>query len=142
MIETPGRPCRFCIANWAGATGKHGRPPLVPEVSDCKMSHRDDLRVYRLARAMASVMRQRQPTGEQISWFLEDADGVVDDFAPEPDKWKVRRLPMSDNDYDQGINVRLRINDVTYVGLEGGKDCRGSVVKLSTFRSWERGGQP
>lgn len=133
---TGTRPCKYCIANWAGATGKQGGPVLVPDAHDCVMSHRDDPRVYRLARAMAVVMQQRQPTDEQISWFLEDADEVVDDFDPEPEKWRVRRLPLSAGDCDDGIEIRLRINDVTYVGLEGGKDSRGSVVKLSTFRSW------
>ncbi len=138
MTETLGRPCKYCVANWAGATGKHGGPVLVPDPHDCEMSHRDDPRVYRLALAMAKVMQQRQPTDEQISWFLEDADEVVDGFDPEPEKWAVRRLTMSPGDYGNGIEIRLRINGVTYVGLEGGKDSRGSVVKLSEFRSWER----
>lgn len=135
-MAEPNRPCQYCVANWAGATGKHGGPVLVPEPHDCEFTHRDDPRIYRLARAMASVMQQRNPTLEQISWFLEDADDVVDDFDPEPEKWRVRKLPPSAGDYDQGIEIRLRINDVTYVGLQGGKDSRGSVVKLTTFRSW------
>lgn len=142
MSETLGRPCKFCVANWAGATGKHGGPVLVPDVDDCLMAHRDDPRVYALARAMAKVMQQRQPSDEQISWFLEDADEVVDNFDPSPEKWRVRRLPSSDGDYDQGIEIRIRINDVTYVGLEGGKGARGQFVRLSTFRSWRKEATP
>ncbi len=48
-------------------------------------------------------------------------------------------MPGSQNDGPEGIDVRVRVNDVTYVMLEGGKDCKGSMVKLSTFRSWDRG---
>lgn len=141
-VTQPARPCRYCIANWTGMSnrvpGGSDLPPILPTPEDCETTHRDDPRVYALAEAMAKVMQNRKPSDEQIGWFLEDADDVVDDFEPAPEKWRVRKLPTSDNDYDQGIEVRLRINDITYVGLEGGKDSRGSVVKLSTFRSWDR----
>lgn len=103
------------------------------------MTHRDDPRVYDLARAMAEVMQGRGPSDEQIAWFLGDADDVVDDFVPPPDRWRVRRLPASENDGCDGIEVRLRIHDVTYVALEGGKDSRGSVLRLSAFREQMRG---
>jgi hypothetical protein len=135
------RPCKYCIANWAGicssAPGQDGRGPILPTAEDCAAEHRDDQRVYDLARAMAKVMQDRHPSDEQVAWFLADADDVVDDFDPPPDRWRVRRLPASANDEEQEIEVRIRINDVTYVALAGGKDCRGSVVKLSTFRSWQ-----
>lgn len=117
-------------------TGKLGGVPLLPDVEDCQFAHRDDPRVYDLARAMAKVMQDRSPSDEQVSWFLGDADDVVDDFDPAPEVWQVRRLPSSANDPDDGIDIRLRINDVTYVGLEGGKDSRGNVVPLKTFREW------
>ncbi|MFI2664859.1 hypothetical protein [Micromonospora carbonacea] len=135
---TTALPCRYCIANWAetGSRVDPTRPAIVPDVDDCTMTHRDDPRVYDLAAAMARVMQDRNPTDEQISYFLGDADDVVDDFDPTPERWRVRKLPESANDHEQGIEIRLRINDVTYVALEGGKDSRGSVVKLSTFRSW------
>lgn len=133
----PTRPCRFCVAGWAAATGRiPGATPIVPTAGDCGETHRDDPRVYALARAMAKTMQDRHPSDVQVSYFLEDADEVVDDFVPAPDRWSVRRLPPSANDADDGIDVRLRINDVTYVALEGGKDSRGSVVKLAEFRKW------
>ena len=96
------------------------------------MDHRDDPRVYGLAIAMARVGQGRNPTDEQVGWFLGDADDVVDDFDPPPERWRVRKLPDSDED---GIDARLRINDVTYVCLEGGKDCRGGVLRLATYRA-------
>lgn len=131
------RPCLFCIANWAGATGKFTGEPLLPTAEDCRFTHRDDPRIYDLARAMASVMQQRKPTDEQVSWFLEDADDVVDDFDPAPERWRVHRLRSAVGDEIDEIDIRLRINGVTYVGLAGGKDCRGSVVTLKEFRSWQ-----
>lgn len=76
----------------------------------------------------------RTPTEEQIGWFLADANDVVDRFDPPPDRWRVRKLPESAADHERGIEVRLRINGVTFVALEGGKECRGSIMPLATFR--------
>lgn len=130
------QPCRYCVAVWTGTSTRipGGLPPVLPSADDCASAHRDDPRVYALAEAFAKALQTRNPSDEQVGWFLEDADDVVDDFDPAPDRWRVRRLPASANDGEQGIDVRLRINDVTYVALEGGKDCRGSVVRLSEFR--------
>lgn len=135
MVPNPQpRPCRYCVANWTEQTTRYGGDPILPEQADCEQTHRDDPRVYALAAAMAKVMQDRRPSDAQISWFLEDADDVIDDFQPTPERWRVRRLPASDNDGYDGIEVRLRINDMTYVALEGGKDCRGSLMRLSEFR--------
>ena len=133
-------PCRYCVANWASATGRLGGTPIVPTVEDCALEHRDEHRVYTLAHAFARVLQARQPSDEQVSWFLPDANDVVDDFTPTPERWRVRRLPPSSSDAEQGIEVRLRINDVTYVVLEGGKDSRGEVLPLARFRAWDRAG--
>lgn len=113
--------------------GPNPLPAIRPEPADCEQDHRDDPRVYALATVMAACMQQRDPTDEQIGWFLHDADDVVDDFDPPPDRWRVRKLP--DVDCYDDIDARLRINDVTYVALEGGKGCRGSVMRLSTYRA-------
>lgn len=133
------RPCRYCVANWAGMSKSD--PPLVPDPADCEMTHGEhdvnDQRVYALAAALASCCcRTPTPSDEQVGWFLGDADQVVDDFDPTPEVWKVRKLPESANDGFDEIVQRLRINDVTYVALEGGKDCNGSLVSLKEFRSW------
>ncbi|TBL44264.1 hypothetical protein EYA84_02140 [Verrucosispora sp. SN26_14.1] len=138
-MSEASRPCRYCVANWTEITTRHkipGADPILPSAEDCEFDHRDDPRVYDLATAMARVMQDRNPSDAQIAYFLGDADDVVDDFDPTPDRWRVRKLPESARDHEQGIEARLRINDVTYVALEGGKDSRGSVVKLTEFRSW------
>jgi hypothetical protein len=125
------RPCRFCVADWAEVN-------IKPSAEDCEWRHRDDPRVYNLARALAETLQQREPSDRQTSWFLGDADQVVDDFDPVPECWKVRRLPAGKNDGYDGIEVRLRINGVTYVALEGGKDCAGDLLRLSKFREANR----
>lgn len=136
------RPCKYCVANWAGmGRADLGLEPVVPEPEDCEYAHRDDPRVYELARAIARpICATRHPSDEQIGWYLSDANDVIDDFDPAPPRWYVRRLPELTNDGTDGIEIRLRINDVTYVGLEGGKGERGQLVKLATFRAWHRAG--
>lgn len=123
------RPCQYCIADWA---------PSEIGNEECEWRHRDDPRVYALARALAVVFQQRNPTDQQIAWFLSNADQVVDDFDPPPAVWRARRLRPCVNDQYDGIEVRLRINGVTYVGLEGGKDDDGPLMKLAEFRRSQR----
>ena len=121
------RPCRFCLAAY---------PILFEdgETTDCEFTHRDDQRVYDLAAALARVFQQRVPTDEQVAWFLDDADAVVDDFSPAPAKWRVRRLP--ETRYDE-FDARLRINDVTYVIPAACKE-KTTPVRLATYRGWQR----
>jgi hypothetical protein len=116
----------------------------MPEAMDCEMHHgeheADDPRVIALAAKIAgSCCGTKHPSDEQIAWFLGDADQIVDDFDPAPEAWRVSKLPASRNDGFDEIVQRLRINDITYVALEGGKGDPGSLVRLSTFRSWQQG---
>ena len=67
--------------------------------------------------------------------LADDADAVVDDFDPVPEKWRLRRLP--ENNFAE-FDCRFRINDVTYVIQAGGKDCKPLPVRLSTYRGWQR----
>lgn len=142
MTDQPlGQPCRYCVAAvWGESTTRSNlnRAPNVPEPADCEIAHRDDPRVYQLATAMAAVLQQRNPTDAQIGYFLSDADQVVDDFQPTPHMWRVHRLPARNKDQYEGIDVRLRINGVTYLALEGGKDIPGDLVRLATFREQQR----
>lgn len=121
------RPCRYCLAAY----------PILFEDGDttsCEWEHRDEQRIYDLAAAMAGIFQQRQPTDEQVGWFLADADAVADDFTPAPERWRLRKLPSKK--YDEFI-ARFRINDVTYVLQEG---CKEPVppVRLSALRAWQR----
>lgn len=133
--NTAQLPCRYCVANWKGMTARTGGGiEILPTVDDCQSAHRDDPRVYALAEAFAKAIQGQPPTDEQAAWFLEDADEVVDDFDPPPARWSVRKLPNAKSDEENEIECRFRINGVTYVALEGGKDTRGSLMPLSTFR--------
>jgi hypothetical protein len=69
------RPCKYCLAAY---------PILYEggETTACEWEHRDEQRVYDLAAAMARAFQPRPNTDEQIGWFLQDADAVVDDFGP------------------------------------------------------------
>jgi hypothetical protein len=118
------RPCRYCRAAYP-----------TNEPMDCEWTHRDEQRVYDLARAFAKVCQDRHPSDKQIAWFLADADAVVDDFDPTPDKWRVRKLPDKFDEFD----ARLRINDVTYVIPVADNECETHPIRLSTLRSWQRG---
>lgn len=114
------RPCRYCAAAYEFGA------------DDCEMVHRDEQRIYDLATAMAKLFQARSPSDEQIGWFLEDAEAVVDDFDPSPERWRLRKLPDSG---DQFV-ARFRINDVTYVIEDG--EGHSPPVRLSTLRQWER----
>ena len=121
------RPCKFCLAAY----------PILFEdgdVSSCEFEHRDDPRVYALAAAMARIFQPRPNTDEQVAWFLQDADAVVDDFDPPPEKWRVRKLPLGSSGE---FIMRFRVNDVTYVVQEGGKE-KTNPVRLSVLRAAQR----
>lgn len=106
-------------------------PTVADEV--CELTHRDEQRIYDLAAAMAAVFQHRPPTDEQTGWFLDDADAVVDDFSPVPEKWQVRTLP---NDFSE-FDAQFRINGVTYVVQPGEKE-KVLPVRLSIYRQWVR----
>jgi hypothetical protein len=120
------RPCKFCLAAY----------PILFEdgdVSSCEFEHRDEQRVYDLAAAMARVFQPRPNTDEQIAWFLQDADAIVDDFNPVPAKWRLRKLPDGSDEFA----ARFRVNDVTYVIEDGGKE-KTNPVRLSALRAAQR----
>lgn len=121
------RPCKYCLAAY---------PILFEdgETTSCEFEHRDEQRVYDLAAALAAVFQRRPPSDEQVQWFLSDADAVVDDFDPQPERWRIRKLPDGKND---DFVMRFRINDVTYVIQDGDKE-KVPPVRLSTLRGWQR----
>jgi hypothetical protein len=125
VVEAVTRPCRYCLAAY----------PILFEdgdVTSCEWEHRDEQRVYDLATAMAATFQHRPPTDEQVGWFLQDADAVVDDFDPVPEKWRIRKLPPGSE-----FDMRFRLNDVTYVVQEGGKE-RANPIRLSILRAAQR----
>lgn len=122
VTETNVRPCRYCRAAYGD------------DAELCEFAHGHSVEeVGTLAAAMARIFQQRNPTDEQIGWFMDDAEAVIEDFDPVPDKWRLRKLPMS---VDDEFIVRFRVNDVTYV-IENGE---GHIppVRLTTLRTWRK----
>lgn len=79
---------------------------------DTCQTHRHEPRVVGLARVIAGAVHETEPSDEQIAWFLDDADAVVDDFDPTPERWDVvlggiPKIP--------GIDHEMTVNGVAYV---------------------------
>jgi hypothetical protein len=117
------RPCRFCVAAYG------------LDAQECEWSHEVPAgELEPLARKFAHVFGGRPgvtATDEHVGWYMEDAQAVIGDFDPVPERWTMRRLPDSGE-----FVVRFRLNDVTYVVQHG----EGYVepVRLSLLRQWER----
>jgi hypothetical protein len=124
MTRAEQRPCRYCTANY----GEYADDEM------CEMTHqRPADEVAPLATALARIFQDRNPTDQQVGYFMQDADEVIGDFDPIPEKWRVRKLPMSESDE---FIQRFRINDVTYVVEDG----EGYIppVRLSDLRAQQR----
>lgn len=118
------RPCRYCLAVCL---------TIADEICD-EFYHRDTQPLYDLATALAAVFQHRPPTDEQVGWFVDDAEAVIRDFDPLPEKWRIRRLPEAR--YTE-FDCRFRVNDVTYV-VQAGDKSKELPVRLSTYRQWMR----
>ncbi|MBE7193770.1 MAG: hypothetical protein INR66_14965 [Gordonia polyisoprenivorans] len=91
-------------------------PDLSAEDCSCASFHRHEPRVFQLASALAVVFQGENPTDEQIAWFLNDADAVVDEFDPTPKTWTVVDLGEPNQYRDlPGVIRRFTINGVEYV---------------------------
>lgn len=118
--ETLRRPCRFCLAAY---------PAVAHET--CQFEHRDDPRVYDLAAGLAAVFQPEPLTDEQVCWFLADADAIVDDFDPAPERWQVEQLPD-----DREFVMIFTVNGETYVVQDG--EGHVTPVRLTIFRQWQQ----
>ncbi len=77
-------------------------------------SHTTD--VFALATALAAVFQQDPPSDEQIAWFLNDAQAVVEDYLAHegsPFMWRVQR--DTDSPKPPGVIDMLKVNNVQYV---------------------------
>ena len=123
MAETKQVQCAYMAAAY---------PTL--DADDTCWRHRHEERVVHLARAMAVEFQQPDPSDDQIAWFLDDADAVIDDFTSAPDRWEITENTVMPRDLP-GIVNRWRINGVEYVLQDS--DFEPTVpVLLSTYLSW------
>lgn len=93
------------------------------DADDTCVEHRHDAPTFALARAMAVVMQQPDPSDEQVAWFLDDAGAVVDDFKPAPLSWIVTEPDVT---REVGLELTFTINGAEYVTQEN--DSGGHVV--------------
>lgn len=99
----------------------------------CFDRHRHEDRIYDLARAIAAAVHECEPTDEQVAWFLNDADAVVDDFTSTPETWEVVNHGYPER--EPGLDSAMRINGIEYVVQES--DWEPSTpVKRQTWESW------
>lgn len=123
MAET--EQCRYLAAAY----------PMLDADDTCS-EHRHDEATFSLARAMAAVFQQPDPTDEQVGWFMDDAAAVVnDDFDPAPAEWVVTEPQITT---ESGLDFTLTINGAEYVIQEN--DSGGHVashpVARDEYRSW------
>lgn len=95
--------------------------------------HRHDEPTFTLARAMAEVFQQPDPSDEQVAWFLEDAGSVVDDFAVGTTTWTVGDLREAE---EHDLDFYITINGVQYVIQTPGHKETSHPVALNEYRSW------
>jgi hypothetical protein len=80
-----------------------------------------DLTDWPLARLLAAHFQETdEPTDEQASWYLDDANAISGDVGTAP--WMIQRCePISP------YEAAFQINGVVCVISEGGKDCPASA---------------
>ena len=105
------------------------------EARDTCDDHRDDTRLYDLARTFAVACSHPEPSDEVIAWFIEDAEAVIDDFPPEMTAWVVTTpTPPSEEESFQ-LDFTLTINGEAYV-IQQSEWESARPVKRSTWESW------
>jgi hypothetical protein len=107
----------------------------ILDADDTCYDHRHDEQTFALARAMAEVMQQPEPSDEQIAWFLNDAGAVVDDFIPVPSSWSVSKPKET---REPGLDLTFRINGIEYVIQENdsGGHVESHPVSRATWDEW------
>lgn len=94
--------------------------------------HRHEPRVFALARVMATAFQKPEPSDEQIAWFLDDADAVVDDFPREQSQWVI---VDGGEPKESGLTHQFTLNGVAYV-LQDSDWEPAHPVKRETYESW------
>lgn len=96
--------------------------------------HRHDKPTFGLARALAEMFQQPDPSDEQVGWFLEDAAAIVDDFEPTPGGWSIEEREVSKDD-SFNLDFAFVLNDVEYV-VQQSEWEPSHPVKRATWLSW------
>jgi len=113
--------CRYCLAAY---------PTLGDEEH---LTHSDDPRMGDLARALAVLFQSTDtPTDEQIGWFCQDADAVIEDH-PDATEWvitdHVDMPPLT------GVDLEFTLNGIPYI-VQPSEWEPSHPVKRETYLSW------
>lgn len=114
--------------------------PTLDAAGTCDW-HRHEPRVFDLARAFAAAVHETaDPTDEQVGWFVDDADAVVDDFDPVPESWVTTAFKVTD---EAGLDFTTTINGRAYVVQDnGGSGEEVHPVAREKWDSWHAEAQP
>lgn len=102
------------------------------DAEDTCGDHRHEPRIFALAKALAEVFQQPDPSDEQIAWFIDDADSVADDF-PGVTEWKIDSPDAYPNEF--GVEALLTINGRHYVLPESELEP-STPVSRAEWDSW------
>ncbi|KAB2808335.1 hypothetical protein F9L07_22735 [Pimelobacter simplex] len=105
------------------------------DARDSCSEHRHDNQTFALARALAVVCQDPDPSDEQIGWLIDDAAAVVDDFDPAPADWVVTPPEMGEAANRYGVDFTLTINGIDYVVPESEWEPSHPVA-LAKWRKW------
>lgn len=106
--------------------------PTMAEDDMMCAQHRHEPRVFTLARAMAEVFQNPEPSDEQVAWFLDDADAIVDDFPPQQERWEIVDGGMPK---ESGLDHQFTLNGVAFV-VQASDWEPEHPVKRATWTKW------
>lgn len=118
----PSGKCRYMQAAYPGLTA-----------ADTCSEHRHDEFTFALARGLAVVCQQPEPTDEQIGWLMDDAAAVVDDFDPKPETWTVTKPEITN---EVGLDFTLTINGIDYV-IQQSEWEPSHPLRRTTWDEWQ-----
>ena len=106
------------------------------DADDSCTEHRHDAPTFALARAMAEVWQQQEPTDEQVGWCLDDAAAVVEDFDAAPLSWVVTETRLT---REAGLDFTFDVNGVEYVIQDNtsGGHLEVHPVSRSQWDEWQ-----
>jgi hypothetical protein len=111
-------------------------PETCPGCQNAGVDCYHDLADWGLAGLLAATYQEtNEPSDDQVSWFLDNANAISADVGPRP--WMLQRL-----DPLRGYDAAFSINGVICVVPEGGKDCPGTAMAVAEWPVGTPSAQP
>lgn len=101
-MNEPGQ-CRFMAAAY----------PMLNGYDTCQGFHRHEKATFDLAAALAAKYQDTPtPSMEQVAWFLNDAQSIIDKLVDVPDAWHVEDSRLS---VPRGCDHALTVGGVEFL---------------------------